>query len=377
MLAPAPPLVTDASVTWRVQDPDGVLERVRLWTDFDLGDTAFGRSADGWELEVPLTRLPPVDRLEYLLEETRDGQNALVTDPHNPRLVDGVFGAHSWVALGYREPGWLQVEPVPGTRQDLVVEATAVGDVHLQVWSPADADPAEPLPLLLSHDGPEMDRLGELTRFVGAMIARRQASGTGGLPRLRVALLAPGPRDERYAANPAYADALCLEVVPRILMEVPTAGPPVLMGQSLGALAALHAEWRHPGTFGGLLLQSGSFFVPELDGQESGHGGWGRITAFVAEVLQARRAPSDPPVGVCFGTAEENASNNRRIAAALTGLGLTVGVGEVRDGHTWTCWRDLLDPHLPAVLEAALRQAQGTGPQAQGAGPQAQRTGTR
>ena len=54
-----------------------------------------------------------------------------------------------------------------------------------------------------------------------------------------------------------------------------------------GALAALHAEWRHPGTFGGLLLQSGSFFVPDLDGQESGHGGWGRITAFVAEVLRA------------------------------------------------------------------------------------------
>ena len=352
MLAPALPLVTDVSVTWRVEDPYGALERVRLWTDFDLGDTAFDRSPNGWRLEVPLTRLPPVDRLEYLLEETRAGQNALVTDPDNPQQVDGAFGAHSWVSLGYREPGWLGLEPVAGLRQDLVVEGTAVGDVHVQVWAPADVDPAEPLPLLLSHDGPEMDRFGELTRFVGAMVARRQAAGTGGLPRMRVALLAPGPRDERYAANPAYADALCLQVVPRILMEVPTCGPPVLMGQSLGALAALHAEWRHPGTFGGLLLQSGSFFVPDLDGQESGYGGWGRITGFVAEVLRAERAPIDLPVGVCFGTAEENASNNRRLAAALRSLGVPVRVGEVRDGHTWTCWRDLLDPHLLDVLHA-------------------------
>ena len=116
------------------------------------------------------------------------------------------------------------------------------------------------------------------------------------------------------------------------------------------ALAALHAEWRHPGTFGGLLLQSGSFFLPDVDGHESGHGGWSRITGFVAEVQRATRAPSRLPVAVVFGTAEENATNNRQMADALRRLGLDVRVGEVRDGHTWTCWRDLLDPHLLAVV---------------------------
>ena len=360
MLAPAAPTVTDDVVTWRVEDEDRWLDGVRLWSDFDLGDTSFTRVPGGWQLELPVTRIPPVDRLEYLIEETRDGRTVLVTDPVNPQVVAGAFGDHSWVSLGYREPAWLRLTAAGGTRRDLVVEGTAAGDVAVQVWSPEGSDPDEELPLLLSHDGPEMDHLGELTRFVGVMSALRQVQGTGGLPPTRVALLAPGDRDERYSANPAYADALCGDVLPALLEQVPTRGRPVLMGQSLGALAALHAEWRHPGTFAGLLLQSGSFFVADLDGQESGHGRWDRITGFVDEVLSATEAPSTPPVVVCFGTAEENAGNNRRMAAALTGLGVPVRTGEVRDGHTWTCWRDLLDPYLRDVLETALRQAQGT-----------------
>ena len=43
----------------------------------------------------------------------------------------------------------------------------------------------------------------------------------------------------------------------------------MLTGQSLGALAALHAAWNQPDTFGGLFLQSGSFFTHDLDPQES------------------------------------------------------------------------------------------------------------
>lgn len=358
MPAASAPLVTGSSVTWRVDDPAGRLEGVRLWTDFDLGDTAFIRVADGWELEVPVDRLPPLDRLEYLLEETGEGHTVMRTDPANPLQVGGAFGDHSWVSLGYREPAWLRLQAEEGTRQDLAVE-TAVDLVHVQLWSPAGTDPDEPLPLLLSHDGPEMDHLGELTRFVGVMTALRAVQGSGGLPPLRVGLLAPGPRDERYSADDAYAAALCETVVPALRAETPTLGRPVLMGQSLGALAALHAEWRHPGTFGGLLLQSGSFFTPELDGHESGHGEWARITGFVQEVLDARRAASNPPVRVVFGTAEENAGNNRLVAEALRALGLDVRSGQVRDGHTWTCWRDLLDPYLLEVVHESLRQVEG------------------
>ena len=86
-----------------------------------------------------------------------------------------------------------------------------------------------------------MDAYGALTTYVGALIAE------GRLPRLRVALVAAGPRNKRYAANPAYARALATRLVPALRDAVGRRGRPVLMGQSLGALAALHAAWTDPG----------------------------------------------------------------------------------------------------------------------------------
>ena len=101
------------------------------------------------------------------------------------------------------------------------------------------------------HDGAEMDQYGRVVHYAAARAP------------MRVALLSPGPdRDERYAANPAYAAALVDEVLPAIQERHATAHRPVLLGQSLGALAALHAAWTAPGTFAGLMLQSGSFFTP-------------------------------------------------------------------------------------------------------------------
>lgn len=67
---------------------------------------------------------------------------------------------------------------------------------------------------------------------------------------------------------------------------------PVLMGASLGALAALYAEWNHPGTFAGLFLQSGSFFTLETDPQEAKFEYYAKVTGFVQQVLKATESPS-------------------------------------------------------------------------------------
>ncbi|MGI8458570.1 MAG: alpha/beta hydrolase [Propionibacteriaceae bacterium] len=350
MLVPQVTTVDDAVVTWRLPDPQRQLDDVRLWCDFDLGDTTFAAVDGGWELSRVRCALPEVDRLEYQFEVTRDDRTESTLDPGNPRRVGGAFGDHSWLALGYRPPAWLAQPSRPGTRRCCPVAGTPVGDVDVVIWSPAGTAATEQVPLLLCHDGPEMDALGELTRFVAAMI------GLGRIPPVRVALLTPGSRDERYAANPAYAAALVDAVLPALRKRVPTRGRPVLMGQSLGAVAALHAEWTHPGTFAGLLLQSGSFFTPELDAHESDYAHWEAVTDFVATVHRADHAPSDPAVGICFGIAEENAANNRRLAATLTARGVPVAVGEVRDGHTFTCWRDLLDPNLSDLLALVLTE---------------------
>jgi enterochelin esterase-like enzyme len=336
-------LVTEVDgddVVVRYADPDHTATHVGVWAHLPLGDTTMRKIVGGWEAR--LTDLP-VDRLEYLLDV--DGQ--LKPDPGNPRTTGGPFGDHSWIPLPrYREPSWLGREGIAAERADVTLSRTGAGRVDVEIWSPADAGNTEALPLLVCHDGPEMDAYGGLTSYVGAMVA------TGRLPRMRVALVAAGPRrNQRYAANPSYARALTTRVVPAITEAVATDGRPVLMGQSLGALSALHAAWTSPTTFGGLFLQSGSFFTPALDPQESGFELWREVTGFVASVHAATQAaPGAGPTTLTCGTAEENLANNRALRDHLAEVGVETAWGEVRDGHTWTCWRDSLDPHLTDLL---------------------------
>ena len=332
--------VVGDEVVVRYDDPGHTASHVGVWAHLRLGDVAMRKVEGGWE--VRLTDLP-VDRLEYLLDVDGD----LRPDPSNPRLTAGPFGDHSWIPLpAYREPAWLDVEPRPGERATLTLSRTGAGRIDTEIWSPVDAPADQPLPLLISHDGPEMDAYGALTTYVGAMIA------LGTLPLMRIALVSPGPRrNQRYAANPRYARALVTRLLPALADAVPTSTRPVLMGQSLGGLAALHAGWTSPTSFGGLFLQSGSFFTPSLDPQESGFEHWREVTGFVASVLAAEQAsPDAPPTTLVCGTAEENHANNVAVRDHLARVGVETGWGEVRDGHTWTCWRDTLDPHLTDLL---------------------------
>ncbi|MGI8644968.1 MAG: alpha/beta hydrolase [Nocardioides sp.] len=341
------PLVTSVgnrALSFRLADPDAAHEAVSLWCDLELGDTRFGPVPGGWARDLPVGGAagPAIDRIEYLF----DVDGTLGLDPGNPLVVPGAFGDHSWLPLeGYAAPAWLDIEPVAGERAPATLEDTPVGTVDLEVWAPADATVGESLPLLISHDGLEMDEYGALTRFVGAGIA------AGRLPRMRVALLVPGARNERYAANPAYAATLVDHVVPLLAESCPSPVAPVLMGQSLGAVAALHAAWTSPGVFSGLFLESGSFFTPELDPQEAEFEHWSEVTGFVDTVLAAEQAaPCVPAIAIGCGSAEENLANNRLLADGLSRIGADVTWSEVRDGHTWTCWRDLLDPGLTDLL---------------------------
>jgi enterochelin esterase-like enzyme len=336
-------LVTEVDgedVVVRYADPDHAANHVGVWTHIRLGDVAMSKVDGGWE--VRLADLP-VDRLEYLIDV--DGE--LRPDPSNPRRTGGPFGAHSWIPLpAYREPAWLAIEPSPGERAVLTLSRTGAGRIDAEIWSPAESGSDDALPLLVSHDGPEMDAYGGLTAYVGAMIAARR------LPPMRVALLSPGPRrNQRYAANPRYARALATRLLPALTAAVPTSHRPVLTGQSLGALAALHAVWTTPGLAAGAFLQSGSFFTADLDPQESGFEHWRAVTGFVASISAAEQAaPDAPPMTLVCGTAEENLANNEAMRDHLAAIGVEVGWGEIRDAHTWTCWRDTLDPYLTELL---------------------------
>jgi enterochelin esterase family protein len=323
----------------KLADPDERYAAVRLHSD--LAPLEYEREGAEWTLDLGGA---PVNRLEYQLELVHaDGGSEWTLDPGNPLTAPGAFGDKSVLLLdGYEPPAWLDAEGVEGAERELVAPGRGLGtDVAVRLWSPADARDKQALPLLVANDGPEYADLAGLTDYCAAMIA------SGALPPHRVALVAPGARNEWYSASPLYAGALVRGVLPAVAAEVAVRGAPVAMGASLGALAMLHAQHRHPGTFAGLFLQSGSFFTPEHDIQERGFSRWARVTGFVAEVLGGGRGSGSAPAELTCGAGEENLENNREMAAALGEQ-----LHEVADLHNYTAWRDSLDPHLTHLLES-------------------------
>jgi enterochelin esterase-like enzyme len=336
------PVVSAGSVTFRLPDQgqDGrpTLAGVRLLPALSLPDTPLQfEHADGvWTL---ILSRPPVWRMEYRFQ-LRHQDNGLeeICDPGNGLRAPGAFGDKSVVEFpDYRAPSWLTAKRIPSDYRDL--EGTAV-----RLWFPADAEPAEPLPLLVAHDGPEYDRLASLTAYSGALIE------AGTLPRHRVALLAPGHRDDEYSANPTYTRALAQQVLPAIRATVRVDKPVVGMGASLGGLAMLHAQRRRPSLFGGLFLQSASFLDTRLDPQERWFSRFTRVSRFVTSTVRGTTRGKPVPVTLTCGLAEENLANNRQMSAALGAQGYSMGLVEIPDAHNYVGWRDAVDPALTELL---------------------------
>jgi enterochelin esterase-like enzyme len=324
--------------------------QARLWLDLEhnVEPEPMRRRAGGWELALAR---PPVQRLEYLYAlRFGDGSQAMVCDPTNPNQVTTAFGEHSVIEFpGYRPPDWLDSHADVGRTNTIVVRPLKLRrPMPITIWSPQDCPSGVRLPLLCLHDGPEFERLAAVTRFSAAMIA------AGRLPAHRVALLGPGDRDRWYAAAPGYARALRGLALPAVRQAVALRGKVVLAGASLGGLAALHAVLTEPGIARALFLQSGSFFRPDLDAHESSFSGYAAVIDFVEQV-EAGTAPAARPmqIGMTCGLGEENLANNRLMAQALARLGHDVAFHEVPDAHTYTGWRDALDPHLADLLAAA------------------------
>ncbi len=303
----------------------------------------FSREGRRWTLAFPR---PDADRLEYLLElRDRGGDTELVPDPENPLRAPGPFGDKSVVEFPeYAPPEWVSDEEAPEGELRPVELRAGRSRLEALLWSAAETDPQEPLPLLVVHDGPEYAQYSSLLRLLDHLVS------FGEVPLLRAALLPPrADRNDSYSASTRYARVLTGAFLPQLRGHAPTDRSPVGMGASLGALAMLHAHWL-AGELGGLFLQSGSYFRQRFDRQESAFVRFGRISRFVGHVLAGRGLPAHVPVTITCGTAEENRANNVALARALERQEWDVRLVDSRDAHNWTAWRDVLHPHLAELL---------------------------
>jgi enterochelin esterase-like enzyme len=348
--------VSEIALTYRAPTPD--VRAVKLQTDVfkRVGPPQFrrrGRSRT-WELRAQLPE--GIARIEYQLEiERTDGTSEWICDPSNPLRASAPFGDRSVLELdGYVAPVWIDDDAPAGTLEPFSFRSRILrANVGGLLWSAAGTDPSTTLPLLLVHDGPEYAEHAQLVRLFDSAIAELE------LRPFRAALVEPpGNRNETYSASTAYANALARELLPSLselaaLIDLRAAR--VAMGASLGALAAFHAHRLHPRLFGGLFLQSGSFFTRGTDAQESDFRRFARITRFVSSVLRDAQ-PRDPiPVVMTCGRIEENAANNRLLREALYRQRYDVRLHEHPDVHNWVSWRDVFHPHLIELLDGLWR----------------------
>jgi enterochelin esterase family protein len=333
------PLVEGASCTfvWR-GEADAVA--LKHWI-FGLPQTqAFARLA-GTDLWYLVIDLPARSRIEYKLEIAFHGDRRWIEDPLNPMRARDPFGANS-VAYGdgYVVPEWVLPHPEtrPGTLDWTSRPSAALGrDVSIGIYLPARFRRSRRYPLLVVHDGADFVQYASLQTVLDNLIHRLE------VPEMVVALINPGDRLVEYANDPQHARFITAELLPWLAAEFPLAEGAenrCLMGASFGAVAALTTAARSPGTFGRLLLESGSFAFTDI-----GHSMRGPVFEPVVSFMNAfRAAPTriSERVFLSCGQYESLIYENRSLVPVLQSAGMNVRYVEARDGHNWENWRDRL-----------------------------------
>ena len=207
-------------------------------------------SGDAWALRI---ELPPGSRIEYKLEIVQDGRVEWILDPLNPvrrhrsvrrelRLSGLRLRATALDAAGSgREAGHVD---------EIVVESRALrrrARSHRSLRAGAVRARHAAIRCSSLHDGFDYLRYASLQVVLDNLIHRLE------IPPLIAVLTQSDDRlreyggDDRHAEFVAQGATRCARATFR--PAATTRGGRVLMGASFGAVASLHAAWRHPAAF--------------------------------------------------------------------------------------------------------------------------------
>ena len=345
------PVVGDGWALFVYQGPADEV-RLHLWVSGLPSAQPFQR-VEGTDLWILETELQHEARVEYKLEVVNGSERSLIRDPLNPTLARDPFGANSVVqGLGYTKPEWASEDPT--ARRGKVVEKQLRSEVFgedrpFSIYLPARFRETRRYPLLVVHDGFDYLRFSSLATVLDNLIHRLE------IPPLVAALVQSPNRIVEYAANDLHARFLVDELLPHLEEQFPLLDDPsdrALVGASFGAVASLHAAWSRPGSFGKLLLQSGSFAFTDSGTHD-------REPLFdpVVDFVNAFRKEPDRPADQIFlsaGIYEPMIYYNRSIFPVLQGTGAEVRLVEAQDGHNWENWRDRLRDGLTWLFPGPL-----------------------
>lgn len=348
------PLVDDETAVFFLREAQASEAYLVHWVFGLEGRQPLLRLLDTDAMYLPV-KLPPTARVEYKFEVIDShGRHAWVHDPLNPQRAHDPFGSNSVCAMpGYRVPRF--VRPDPDTRPGRIVSFHHESKVYpphrpVQVYLPSEYKAHKRYPLLVCHDGADYLAYADIKQVLDNLIARHEVAP------LVVAFTSGGDRNREYGASPRQADYIVQELVPALEERFSLSDDPEergLMGASFGAVTSLFTAWQHPGRFGRLLLQSGSFVHTDI-----GHHGrsevFDPVVDFVAEFRAEPARIEVPRIFLSCGTFESLIWFNRSLVHLLRQAGMDTRFVEAQDGHNWVAWRDRLRDGLAWLFPGRL-----------------------
>ena len=294
--------------------------------------------------------VPEGSRINYQIEVGRGEQVERFNDPLNPKLSHSPFGAISvCFSSHYTDPDWTFPDPdaAPGELTELLVESPSLQrDCQVTLYLPARFRRDAAYQLLVVHDGGDFLQYAAAKAVLDNLTHRREIAPT------IAAFLHPRDRLVEYANSAQHARFVTHELLPRLQMEfplVPNASGRILLGASFGAVAALSAAVSSIGTYGALVLMSGSFVFADAGADHGGGPVFDPVVQFVNR-YRARPRHVAERLFVSCGLYEPLIISNRSIVPIFESTGMQVRYVEARDGHTWENWRDRLRDALSWVI---------------------------
>jgi len=308
------------------------------------------RRIAGTSLWYVVLKVPKSSRINYQIEVVRPEHVERFNDPLNPKLSHSPFGAISvCFSLGYTDPEWTFPDPNAsrGELTDLVVQSRALErDCQVTLYQPAGFHRSASYPLLVIHDG------GDFLQYAAAKAVLDNLIHRGEIPPLVTAFLHPKDRLVEYANSANHARFLTSELLPQLETEYPLVhnrSGRILLGASFGAIASLSTAYRSPGTYGSLVLMSGSFVFADAGTDHGGGEVFDPVVKFVNHYRNHPRRVAERLFVSC-GLYEPLIIPNRSIVPIFESADMHVRYVEARDGHTWENWRDRLRDALTWVL---------------------------
>ncbi|MCK0070213.1 alpha/beta hydrolase [Kordiimonas laminariae] len=228
---------------------------------------------------------------------------------------------------------------------------------RLHVYVPAGYDEAKPHNLIIQFDGRQYAaeaNAGPLYRGWTPMTTILDNMIAGGeiVPTIAVLIPNQGNRS-RDLISDAFAGFVARELVPWVKSKYTISDDTadvIVSGPSRGGFAAANIAFKHSDVIGGVLSQSGSYWLTE-----KGDKNWPVYPAYDGKLIKAFKASDKVPINFYLGVGlyELGAGmvgTNRELRDILELKGYSVTYREYKTGHSHVSWRHTLPDGLRALL---------------------------